>query len=326
MSFRDIIGQETAVRILKDELISQRISHAYLFSGMKGVGKKALALQFARSLNCKEMEADSCDSCLTCRKIDHLNHPDVELIGIEDGNSIKIDQIRELQRNLSYKPYESEWKVFIIEQAELMTDQAANSLLKTLEEPPEYGIIILLAEEINRLLPTVVSRCQQISLSAIPEDIIKNELLNRGLAREKAVLFSRLADGSLGVAQNLSNDEEYLSTRDMLLDFLSRLPDLKRVNILNKTGEVTSLLGTFPFFDLLISWYRDIIMYIQGNNEQLVNHDYLERIKTLQNMYTIDELISIIELISDTRKYIDLNVRKDLALEVMLLKIRAKRV
>lgn len=330
MSFIDVIGQETAVRILQDELDSGRINHAYLFLGKDGVGKKTLAFQFAKALNCQEKGEDSCDNCINCRRIDHFNHPDVKLIGVEEGNAIKIDQIRELQRDLAYKPYESTWKIYIIDQADRMTEEAANSLLKTLEEPPEYGIIILLAEELSKLLPTVISRCQQIYLNRLSSDLVKERIFEQVKNEKKARLIARLADGSLGTALNLVNNNEYLLQREKIFDFLSRIMEVERYKILNFASDLKDLLsndeGNFPLFSLLISWYRDIIMWIEGNEDEIVNNDYLERIKLQADMYTIDELISIVNLIKETKKYIKFNVRKDLSLQVLLLKIRAKRV
>lgn len=326
MSFKDVIGQDAAVRILQDELATGRVNHAYLFLGKEGVGKKTLAFQFAKALNCQESRLDSCEGCLACRKINHANHPDVKLLTIEDGNTIKIEQIRELQRDLAYKPYESSRKVYIIDRADRMTSEAANSLLKTLEDPPEYAVIILLAEELNKLLPTVISRCQQIHLNTLTREEIEERLLESGIEEEQANLISRLADGSLGRALELSEDAEFMDTRSSILELLISLPEINTIELFNQVDRLVSLIEKgFPLFYLILSWYRDIIIYNQGNCEQLVNYDYLERMKSQQDIYTIEDLVAIITLINNTKGYIDLNVKKDLALQVMLFKIRAKR-
>ncbi len=328
MSFGDIIGQKAAIKILQEQLETGRINHAYLFTGKEGVGKKTLAQQFARSLICKEKSLDSCDNCVDCRRIDHFNHPDVRIIGIEEGsNKIKIAQIRELQKEIAYKPYESTWKIYIIDQADKMTSQAANSVLKTLEEPPGYAVIILLVEESSQLLTTVVSRCQQIKLQSISREMIRKYLVDQDIESEKVKLISMLAEGSLGKALNLVNKGNFLEAREELLDFLSKLPEKGTVEIFNKVEEMVRLVkGDFLLFDLLSTWYRDIIMYRKENKEEIINYDYLEKIKNQAKEYTIDNLISIIELINKYHGYIERNVRKDLTLQVMLLKIRAKRV
>src|SRR5690554_4455181 len=332
MAFIDIIGQEAAIQIIRDELLSGRLHHAYLFMGKEGMGKKTLALQFARALNCREEEADSCDSCLSCRKIMHFNHPDVRLIEIEEGYSIKIEQIRELQKDIVFKPYETERKLYIIDGADRMTDEAANSLLKTLEEPPKYAIIILLAEEGDKMLPTVISRCQQLSLAEIPVETLEELLLERGADRDTAALLARLAEGSPGYALRMLEEEEYLSLRRDLLDFLKYLPETDAPGIFEKSEEIARIMDEdadrtpFPVFDLLLNWYRDIILYNQGAQKQIINIDYMESIKALNEIYRLEELIGIIEEINNTRNMVNSNVKKELALGVLFFKIRSKRV
>ena len=328
MSFNDIIDQQAVVTILKEELESRRISHAYLFTGQEGIGKKTLAFEFAKALLCKQKQQDSCNECKDCKKIDHSNHPDVKFIKTEeDSNNIKIDQIRELQREIVYKPYETNWKVYIIDEADNMTLEAANSLLKTLEEPPDYAIIILLAEEMSQLLPTVISRCQEIRLKNISREMIKAYLVEHGIKENKAGLYSRMAKGSLGLALELTNDEEFLNYRREVLDFLVELPGANTVDIFNKIEEMEKILSSgFPFFNLISSWYRDIIINKKGNQNQVVNYDYLEDITKQVEKYDIKELLAIIKLINKYESYIERNVRKGLTLQVLLLKIRSKRV
>lgn len=330
MSFEKIIGQDIAINILKDEVEANRVHHAYLFIGKEGVGKRTLALEFAKNINCHERTKDCCDKCICCKKIDHFNHPDVKLIEIEDGNVIKIDQIRELQRDISYKPYDSNYKIYIIDKAEMMTQQAANSLLKTLEEPPSYAVIILLAKDVNseRLLPTVVSRCQQIYLKSLAKDIIKKRIKDLGVDEEKSELIARLADGSLGRAIKLLTDDEFLLKRKSVLEQIDNISSMKTIDIFSLADDLTKLLDNdnFPLFNLILSWYRDIILYSQGYGEELVNYDFIENIKKQSRKYRLDELIAMVNLVNNIKGYVKANVRKDLAFQVMLFKIRAKRV
>ncbi len=327
MSFSKIIGQQDAVKIMQDALKSGRINHAYLFAGKEGTGKKSLAYEFARAIFCQESRSDSCDQCLSCRKIEHGNHPDLKYINTdEESKVIKIEQIRELQMDLAFKPYESSHKVYIIDNAAAMTLQAANSLLKTLEEPPTYAVIILLATEIEHLLPTVVSRCQLVKLSLIPRELIRKYLKREGIKEEQTRLFSMLAAGSLGRALQLAQDENFFNFRKNILDFLMNLPDTGTVEIFKQVDEMVKALDeNYPLFDLLSSWYHDIIMREKGNKEEIVNYDYLRGIEKQQG-YSLPELIAIIELINEYYNYIKSNVKTDLALQVLFLKIRAKRV
>jgi len=329
MSFKYIIGHKSAKKILQKQIKSSRVSHAYLFTGREGIGKKTLAIQFAKALFCRQIVSDSCDSCITCRKIEHYNHPDLKSIEIEeDSKQLKIDQIREMQRTLAYKPYEGERKVYIIDDADHMTSQAANSLLKTLEEPPSYATIILLAEDINKILPTVFSRCQHIKLSAISKSKIKDLLIDKGIKKDKIEILSRLANGSPGQALRLSSEEGLFSQREEVLSFLIKLQKIDSVKLFEFVDIMVKLYKQgFPLFDLLSNWYHDIMMYKQDSeSNDIINYDYRKNIIEEVNSYNINELISILNLINKYQQYIDHNVRKDLVLQVLLLKIRNKRV
>ncbi|MDI9478354.1 MAG: DNA polymerase III subunit delta' [Halanaerobiaceae bacterium] len=330
MSFTKLLGQENAVRLLKDDLDSGRIHHAYLFTGITGVGKRTLALEFARALFCEKQEGEACGTCLSCRKIEHSNHPDLNSIAITEGDSIKIEQIRELQRGLAFRPYESKWKLYIIEDADRMTPEAANSLLKTLEEPPHYGIIILLAREAESLLPTIISRCHVIQLNPLSVDNIEKVLLEAGYGDdERTRLVAALAGGSPGEAMKLMGDEDFFAEREKLYGFLYKLPDLTEVDVFKFVDELLALMRNkeeFPAFNLILNWYRDIILFRMNALAALVNSDYTAQYSKISGRYTLEELISIIELVNNIKRYIDSNVKEDLALQVMFLKIRTKRV
>ncbi|MEJ6952229.1 DNA polymerase III subunit delta' [Natronospora cellulosivora (SeqCode)] len=329
MAFSRVLGQEHAIALLEDQLRGGRIHHAYLFTGKEGVGKKTLASEFVKAIYCLHESGDACEQCLTCRKIEHKNHPDIKYISIDEGESIKIEQIRDLQKDIAYKPYDSSWKVYIIENADKMTGQAANSLLKTLEEPPEYGIIILLAEDIDSLLPTVISRCQQIKVKNLASDLIERKIMDNLGDADRAHLLANIADGSLGQALSLIEDDDFFNKRQVILETLQELSSLDAVKLFDKANKWLSFLkenDKFPLFDLILSWYRDIILYNQGYNKAIVNVDYLEEINKESRFYSTDKLISTIEMINTINGYISKNVRKDLALEVLLLKLRAKKV
>lgn len=330
MAFDKLLGQETAIRLLKDDLDSGRIHHAYLFTGKKGVGKRTLALEFARALFCHGQEGEACGNCLACRKIDHSNHPDLSIVRISEGDSIKIEQIRELQRELAFRPYEGQWKVFIIEDADKMTPEAANSLLKTLEEPPAYGLIILLARETESLLPTIISRCHLIQLNPLSAENIEQLLLEAGYGdKEKVRLIAGLAAGSPGEAIKLMEDEDFFQQREKLYDFLARLPELTELDVFQYVDELHGFINNkedFPTFNLILNWYRDIILYRMACPEQVVNSDYLDYYSRLCEYYSLEELLSVMDLVNIIKRYIDSNVKVDLALQVMFLKIRTKRV
>jgi len=328
MSFEDVLDQKEAVNILKEELKDDRINHAYLFYGKEGIGKKTLAVEFARALLCNEVKNDSCNICNNCRRVEHGNHPDLKIIEEnEKTNNLKIDQIREMQKEMAYKPYESEFKIYIIDGAEKMTTQAANSLLKTLEEPPSYAIIILISEELNKLLPTVISRCQNLRFSNISREKMKEFLNKQNIAKEKQELIIGLAQGSIGKAKELYKNNKFLNKRKKIYDFLKEMNKVTKVDIFSEVNDWVNFLNEdFPLFDLLSVWYRDIIIYKRGNINQLVNTDYKEIISKKADEYNLSELLSIIELIEAHEGYIKRNAFKDLTLQVLLLKIKEKRL
>jgi len=324
MSFNSVIGQKEAVEILEDEIEKDRISHAYLFSAKEGSGKSKLAFEFAKASFCEEAGVDSCGSCINCRKMDHQNHPDFKTISVlEDKTAISIDQIRELKKEIAYKPYDSDHKIYMIEPAEKLTKQAANSLLKTLEEPPSFATIILLAEDSGKLLPTLVSRCQQIKLGSVSKPKIKELLLEEGLDMQQADIVSSAAAGSPGKALAMSKIDNYFERRREIYDFLTKIQSKNTIEIFKITDKLCSLLkNDFPCFDLLSDWYRDIMMIKQDYLGAVINTDYLEELKELAAELSLQNIISNLELISQSQEYIERNIREKLSLEVLFFKLR----
>jgi DNA polymerase-3 subunit delta' len=207
MSLRDIIGQNRPVQLLQRAILNDHLSQAYLFHGPGGVGKKLTALTLAKVLNCEQEKADCCEGCLSCRKIEDSNHPDVSVIS-PDGQFIKIEKIRQLQRSLNFRPYEGKKRVFILDGADRMKTETANALLKTLEEPPSDTVLVLLTTETEVLLPTVVSRCQQLRFTPLPVDRMVEDL-NRRLSIDKteARTIAELSQRSLGRALEMVEHE-----------------------------------------------------------------------------------------------------------------------
>lgn len=324
MSFNSIIGQEEAIEILKDEIEKDRISHAYLFSAKEGSGKSKLAFEFAKASFCEELGIDSCGSCINCRKMDHNNHPDFKIISVlEVKTAISIDQIRELKKEIAYKPYDSDHKIYIIESAEKLTKQAANSLLKTLEEPPSFATIILLVEDSGKLLPTLVSRCQQIKLSSVAQSKIKDLLLAEGLNKMQSEIVSSAAAGSPGKALEITKIDNYFEQRQEIYDFLKKIESKNTIEIFAITDKLCSLLkNDFPCFDLLSDWYRDIMMIKQDYLDAVINQDYLEDLKKLAADLSLQNIIRNLELIAQSQEYIERNIREKLSLEVLFFKLR----
>ncbi|PRX26444.1 DNA polymerase III delta prime subunit [Orenia metallireducens] len=327
MSFNQIIGQDLAKTILKNALVQQRLSHAYLFTGEEGLGKDSTAFEFTKAINCQENDNDSCNHCISCRKANNKNHPDIKEI-YPDGAFIKIDQIRKLQQEILYKPYESKKKVYIIHQADKMNTQAANSLLKTLEEPPSYAIIILITNNLNKLLPTIISRCQLIRFQLVADDIIKDSLIqDYDVSEEEATLFTTLAGGRYRFALEWVENIDKVEERREILKIANSLKDLTRIEsfefvqkLLDERDKVNLIL------DMILTWYRDLLMVKLGQNKNLINIDYYNKLSDEAKEWRVEGIEAIIRLIEDSSNIINnLNVNLQLALEVLFLRLNKLR-
>ncbi|OEG00277.1 DNA polymerase III subunit delta' [Vulcanibacillus modesticaldus] len=323
MAMSNVLGQKRIAKLLTGMIEHQRVSHAYIFAGPKGVGKDKMALEFAKALNCISTQADACDSCHNCRRIEHHNHQDV--IWIEpDGKSIKIEQIRQLQKSFQYKLVDSKYKVLIIKQAEFMTLQAANSLLKFLEEPISPLVAILLVESQHQLISTIRSRCQIITFPYLDQQSIVQEMKQKGY-REVEILLASNLTVDIEEVKNILDSDEFAQMKNIMVQWNEEIysEDYRALLTVNdkivKNDYIKQHLS--QFLDLLILWYRDILNVKLNRNAFLVYRDY-ENILIKQGMQLTEErLIDQIEKIFFAKKQIAANVNLQLALEHLVLSI-----
>jgi len=302
MKFSEIVGQEVAVNILKKSIENNRCAHAYLFVGPQGVGKRTTAIAFAKGLNCRSSSSDGCDRCDSCVKIENGKHPDVELITPREGGlAISIEQIRKLQRDVSYKPLEAKWKVYIVDDAADATEEAANCLLKTLEEPPPQVIIILVTENIYRLLSTVRSRCQSVLFRQIPRNLIEKILVHQyQVPPEEARSLAWLSSGSIGRAL-------YYLERETP-EFVEQLKE-----IFETGGSFTGNYGSMFQFSAEISRDRESAVELLNFLLADLGREFVENPSALGQKR--------IEIIMETLDLINRNVNINLAIDGMLLKV-----
>ena len=268
MPFADILGHERIVEVLRRSLRNGKTAHSYLFEGIPGCGRRKTALTLIQALFCSVLPDDACGACPSCRKIAGGNHPDIHLIEpLPDKRDISIDQLRELQHDLSLRPYEAPRKACIIEPAERMSVNAANSLLKTLEEPPGNALIILLTENAGMLLPTIRSRCQLIRFAPLSPEHVLLLLERRGMAPETATLLAPMSGGSLQRALELDN-ESLGARRETVLARLSQL-DINRIaSVFDAAEELSGNRdATLELLDMLLSFFRDAVHLGAGNSE-----------------------------------------------------------
>src|SRR3990172_8886919 len=350
MSFNNILGQERAKRILENSLTKGTVSHAYLFAGEEGIGKKLTAITFAKALNCLNPiiagNGDSCDECLSCRNINSLNHPDLTIIKKEGGDakantiselkrnfgdededkesrSIKIGAIRELQRRLSLKPYEGKRKIAIIDCAEDMITASFNAFLKTLEEPSGETVIILITSNLHSLLPTIVSRCQIIKFNTLSNEHIKEILIkNYKFSENDASTLSSLSKGRLGSAISMDYKSFCMFREDALKLLGSSIKgDLEYV--FTESKRLSSDKDKLPqFLDLVADLLRDAVAIKGiGTDENVINKDVSDKIRGFSDGLHIHNILNMVDSVQQTKSLLDRNANHQLAVEVMMLNI-----
>ncbi len=319
-----VIGHDQVVRLLQRELASGRISHAYLFTGPPRVGKTTLALILAQALVCQG-DAPPCGECLSCHKVWRSTHPDVRVITGDAAGTIKIDQVRALQRELSFSPYEACRRVGVIIGMEGATEEASNCFLKTLEEPPGSAVLLLTAPEPDVLLPTIVSRCRQVSLRPVPTGQIEAALRTRwGADPEHARLLARLSSGRPGWAVTALQDPTVLAARKQRLEKLLEMLEAGRLERLAYAEQLSRDTAALPeVLDLWLGWWRDVLLVHEGCQEAVVNRDCDRLLRREAGRHDRETIVRVIEDIRETRKRLEERVNARLALEVFLLHLPA---
>ncbi len=326
MYLHSIMGQEKAIKVLQNHLQANRIYHTYLFYGPVGVGKSTTGRAFARALLCYEKGVDACGKCSSCRKFAGKNHPDyTELVPQDDV--LGIDKMREMRRSMVYRPYEGRYRVILIQQIEKLTEQAANSILKSLEEPPQYMVIILIANGRESLLPTIQSRALSLAFEPLSKKIIGQKLQAMGADDDKVDIISSLAGGSIGLAQSFLSDDDLLQKRSK---FLQRLADLPKNSFLAVYEFVSMLLEDWAddydlLFYILHLWYNDIMSIQLKTGVGLYNKDFAPELQEGANRWDIADLPKIVLAVRETKRQFERPINKRLALETLFLKINSWR-
>ncbi|MGE5677105.1 MAG: DNA polymerase III subunit delta' [Pseudomonadota bacterium] len=326
MSFNDMAGQKVVIDSLRNAVKNNMISNGYIFSGSKGCGKKLMAFSFAMAINCTGEGNDKpCGSCSSCIRIKNGNYPNIELVK-PTGLSIKIKQIRQIVTDTAKKPFESGYKVVIIDNAEKMTHDAQDAFLKTLEEPPLNTVFMLLAENASLLLPTIVSRCQVYQFKPVPQEEMKSFIRERydfsDSDIEAAVRYSK---GNTGTALELLQNKENLTVRALYIDILEKAME-------GRAGEAQLLTAPIvetkeaaeKFLEFSLIWFRDILLIkeLRGEDKQLViNIDSLDKLIRHNSVLTEVKLNSIIEIVRNAVRYVKYNVGIKNSIDGMLFNI-----
>lgn len=310
MSFKTIKGQDKAIAVIKGYLRQSRLAGSYLFVGPAGIGKKLTAMTLAKTINCLGESLDSCDSCASCLKIDKGAHPDVHIIGSDVDEAVKIENIRQMHKEISLRPYEAKRKIFIVDNAHNMTADSANALLKTLEEPPQHNLLILITEKPNLLFKTIISRCQAVKFYPLsPEELRRLLEDDYGTSKHAAHFLAYFCEGRLGEALRLK-DTDLLRQKNKTIDeFLFPRREALGFSVTQTKADVRRQLN------ILAGLIRDIYLIKAGAQETgLINFDRKSELLKLSGRYTFIELDSMFGHLSDSLLYIEQNINVRLLL------------
>ena len=319
-----ITGHEAAVELLDNSLKNDRLSHAYLFVGPAQVGKMTLAINLAQALNC-EKDDKPCGACSSCQRIMGLKHADVQVIDLGGKTEVSIDQIRELERYASLKPFEGKSRVFIIDNADFMSSEAANCLLKTLEEPPPFVYMILLSTSEKAILSTILSRCQKLELRPIAISAIEGALIERyGTKPEDAHVLARLSSGCMGWAVQTSVNADAILHRKELIETLVNIAKADRLEKFSYSASMASKFSknraeVQKLLSLWISLWRDLLL-IKGNCREIItNIDHQETLFREEVYYDIIDIRNFIISLIHAGMLLKNNANPRLVLDVLIL-------
>ncbi len=324
--FTDIIGHEQIIEHLTNAVSMGKVSHAYIFNGPDKSGKRMLAEAFAMTLQCEKGGSSPCGECHSCKQAVNHNQPDIIYVQHEKPNTLSVDDIREqVNHDIGVKPYSSPYKVYIIDEAEKMNVQAQNALLKTIEEPPAYAVVLLLTTNADLFLPTIRSRCVALNLKAVSDTVIRKYLMEqRGVPDYQADVCVAFAQGNVGKAIALASSENFNELKTSAVQLMKRIREID----LYELAEAVKQIGEFKlqindYFDIMMIWFRDILVYkatMDVNN--LIFKDEVYDIKKQASKSSYYGIEKILKALEKAKQRLNANVNFDLVMELLLLTIK----
>lgn len=324
--FRDIIGHTQVVEHLKSAIKTDKVSHAYIINGEPGAGKKTLASAFAMTLQCDTGNDEPCGKCRSCIQAESQNQPDIIWIKNEKTASIGVDDIRkQLNNDIDIKPYSSRYKIYIIDEADKLTIQAQNALLKTLEEPPYYAVIILLTCNYEAMLETILSRCVVLKLRVVDDDIIKKYLMEvKHIPDYRADLSVAFAQGNVGKAIKLASTEDFDELKEDTFNILRNIYNMEIYEIIDFVKNIASKkMAVNDYLDLIIMWFRDVLLFKATNDvNSLIFKEYISDIRYQADTRSYNGIETIIDALDKAKLRLKANVNFELTMELLLLTIK----
>ncbi len=326
LTLKDILGHEQIKEHFLNAAATGKVSHAYILSGEEGMGKKTLADAFAMTLLCEEDGKEPCMQCHACKQVLSGNHPDLIYVTHEKPASMGVDDIREqINDTIMVRPYSSQYKIYIVDEAEKMTVQAQNALLKTIEEPPAYAVIMLLTINPDAFLPTILSRCVQLKLKPLKDSVVKEYLEEKLHVKDiQAEIYSAFARGNLGKAIHLAQSEDFKMMYEEILTLLKEIKEMDISQLLDVIRKLkdnnTDIKECLNFMQM---WYRDILMYKTTKDlNLLIFKDEFSAVKKAASLSSYEGLERILEAIDKARVRLDANVNMELVMELLLLTMK----
>jgi DNA polymerase-3 subunit delta' len=334
LDFNHIVGHEQIIKHLKSAIGLNKISHAYILAGEDGAGKNMLADAFAMTMQCEEVQQkedrepdkiNACGNCKSCHQAASNNHPDIIRVTHEKA-SVGIDDIRiQVNNDIQIKPYSSPYKIYIIDEAEKLTEQAQNALLKTIEEPPGFGVILLLTNNLNALLPTIISRCVVLKLQAVDKMKIKEFLMKQHQVPDyQAELSTVFAQGNVGRAIQYASSESFGEIKNQVLHLLKYIDDMELYEIIDALKRIAENKTQIDdYLDLIILWYRDVLLFkVTKDINQLIYKSEYQDISKQASKRSYEGLDAIIHAIEKAKVRLSANVNFEITMELMLLTIK----
>ena len=320
-TFEEVKGQDAIVTTLKNQIRSDRIGHAYLFCGTRGTGKTSIAKLFAKSVNCEHpVDGSPCGECASCKAI--AEGRSMNVVEIDAASNNGVDNIREIVNEVAYSPTEGKYRVYIIDEVHMLSTGAFNALLKTLEEPPSYAVILLLTTNQEAFLPTILSRCVQLKLKPLRDFTVKKYLTDTLHVEEAdADIYAAFARGNLGKAISLASSEDFKLLHGEMLHLLKHVKEMDISELLDYIRKMKEEnLDIYECLDFMQLWYRDVLLYkVARDMNQLIFKDEYSSINEMGQKCSYEGLEKILQAIDKARIRLDANVNMELAMELMLL-------
>ena len=325
--FKEIVGQEQLKEHLENAIQLNKVSHAYIINGERNSGKEFIAKTFAMVLQCENKEdVEPCEVCRACKQAMGNNHPDIIFLSHEKPNTISVDDIRsQINGDVAIKPYSGPKKIYIINEGEKMTVQAQNALLKTLEEPPEYAVIIILTSNVEAFLPTIISRCVVLNMKPVRDEQIKQFLMEEmEIPSYKADVCVAFARGNVGKARLLAKSEEFDKVKEEAITLLKYINDMEIHEIVAAIKKINEYkFDVNDYLDILSIWYRDVLLYKATRDvNQLIFREEIQHIRKVADKSTYEGIEIIIDSLEKSKQRLNANVNFDLTMELLLLTIK----